>query len=286
MTAVTLAPITLEDVGRVSEFFRAHLNERVPASAWRALLDPPWPSESAPNRGFQLLEGDTVVGAYAAVYSTRRIATEDVRVCNMAAFCVREEHRAHSLRLLRAILAQKGYIFTDLSPSGNVPAMNERLGFRRVEAATRAVVNLPRPRGRGVSVTADPAGISSTLQGVDLEVYRDHHDAPAARHLVVRSGGRHAYLMYRRDRRKGIPVFATPLYVGGDPAVLADAWPSVAAHLLRQGLAVTLAESRILGFVPRGPGRVLANPRPRMFRGDVDPRRVDYLYSELTLVEW
>ena len=31
-----------------------------------------------------------------------------------------EEHRFHSLRLLKALLAQDGYHFTDLSPSGNV----------------------------------------------------------------------------------------------------------------------------------------------------------------------
>ncbi len=62
----------------------------------------------------------------------------------------------------------------------------------------------------------------------------------------------YAYLMYRRVRRKRLGLFAAPIFVGGDPALLRDAWPQVAARLLRHGLVVTLAERRVLGFTPTG----------------------------------
>ncbi len=52
-------------------------------------------------------------------------------VCNVAALCVRDDLRAHTVRLVRALLKQREYSFTDLSPSGNVVAMDERLGFLR-----------------------------------------------------------------------------------------------------------------------------------------------------------
>ena len=55
---------------------------------------------------------------------------------------------------------------------------------------------------------------------------------------------------------------------------------------LGRGLAVTLAERRVLGFSPGGPGRELARPRVKMYRGGVGAEDVDYLYSELTLLQW
>ena len=94
--------------------------------------------------------------------------------------------------------------------------------------------------------------------------------------------------MYRRDRRKRMPVFASPLHVGGSVALLEREWPTVAAHLARRGFAVTLAERRVLGFSPGGLGRELVRPRPKMYlaRGATAEPAVDYLYSELTLIQW
>ncbi|WP_203416530.1 hypothetical protein [Jiangella ureilytica] len=285
--AVVVRPVSAGDAWAVSRFLHQHLNPRVSADAWSLLLAPPWKAD-APNHGFQLLDGDRIVGVYAAVYSEREIGGEPVPFCNLAAFCVLEEYRPHSLRLVRALLGQKGFVFTDLSPSGNVIALNERLGFQRLDTATTLVANLPRPAGRGTRVTTAPAVLDRVLTGRDAEVYRDHRQAPAAQHLLVGRDGAHGYLMFRRDRRKRLPLFATPLYAGGDAGCLEAAWPAVAAHLLlRHGLPLTLAERRILGFTPGGPGRVLAQPRPKMFRAEhVGPESIDHLYSELTLVRW
>jgi hypothetical protein len=223
------------------------------------------------------------VGAYLAVYSTRDDGPNSV--CNLAAFCVIDQYRIHSLRLVRALLRQSEYLFTDLSPSGNVPAMNERLGFRHLDTSTRLVLNTPRP-ARRVTVTASPAALERTLVGRDAIVYRDHRGAAAARHALVLHDSGYAYLMYRRDRRKRLPVFASPLYSGGDTPVMEASWPAVGSHLLSQGLVATLAERRVLGFTPGGIGWELVRPRIKMYRGEVDAEHVDYLYSELTLLQW
>lgn len=278
-----VAPIEEDDIAASAAFLTEHLNPDVPAESWIALLRPPWPTLS--TRGFRLLVGDELVGVYAMVYSIRG---ERV-VCNLAAFCVMEQHRAHSLRLLRAALAQPGMVFTDLSPSGNVPALNVRLGFSHLDTATRLVANLPLPLPlhlpRGAALTTDPERIASMLSGEDATVFRDHRRAPAARHVLVCDGDRYAYLMYRRDARKRLRIFASPLYVGGDRALLQRSWPRVSAHLRRQGMLATLAERRVLGFVPGGWGAALRHPRPKMFKG-ASADEVDYLYSELTLLEW
>jgi hypothetical protein len=281
-----LSPVLEEDLDDVAAFLHVELNPRVTASEWRALLTPPWRAD-APNHGFLLRVDGRIVGAYAAVYADREVEGGIHRFCNLAAFCVRDEHRAHSFRLMRALLGQKGFEFTDLSPSGNVVALNERLGFERLDTATRITANVPGARPRGVSVSGRPEVIAATVRGADAAVYRDHRDAAAARHLVVRAGDAYAYLVFRKDRRKGVPVFATPLYAGGDRTLLQRAWPTVAGHLLwRHRLFATLAERRILGFAPRF-GRAQTKPRAKMFRSKtLVAAQIDYLYSELTLLEW
>lgn len=279
-------PIGVDDVPAVSRFFHDHLNSRVAPDAWARLLTPPWPSP-AETRGYQLVVGERVVGAYAAVSSTRGSGDDVLRVCNLAAFCVLEQYRTQSLLLVRAMLKQPGYLFTDLSPSGNVVAMNERLGFQRLDTATRLTLNLPWPRRRGIRVSQDLDAIARIVAGDDARIFADHRAAPAAQHLVVTDGERYAYLIFRTDRRKRLPIFASPLYVGGDGSLLERAWGSVASRLLlRHGLVATLAEQRVLGFSPRI-GVEVKHPRPKMFRGEgATPDDVDYLYSELTLVRW
>ncbi|MDZ5660554.1 hypothetical protein SFC79_02155 [Nocardioides sp. S-58] len=282
---VDVAPIGDEDVVAVGDFLHRHLNSRLSSEQWARSAMPTW-SVDAPNHGFLLRQGDEVVGVYLAFYSERVVDGEVRRVCNLAAWCVLEEHRAHGVRLARAMLRQKGYDFVDLSPSGNVVELNARLGFEFLDTATALVPNVPLPSRRGVRVVTRPEDIERTLSGRDLAVYRDHRHAGAAWHFVVTVGGESCYVMARRDRRRGVALFATLLHVS-DPAVLARAGHAPYRHLLlRHRTLVTLAEHRVAGRPPRL-SRAQRAPRRRMFRSRHTPAgAIDYLYSELTCVPW
>jgi hypothetical protein len=284
--AVALAPITQADAGRVGAFLHAHLNGHVPAEGWERAIRVPWAFD-APNAGFMLLDADDVVGAHLAFYSEREIAGRSERICNLGAFCVLEEHRFHSLRLLKALLAQDGYHFTDLSPSGNVPELNRRLRFRSLDTTTALVPNLPWPSrpGRDV-VSADPAVIARTLDSSELAIYRDHAGTSAARHVVLSRGDETCYVMFRKERRRGLPLFASLLHVSHPELLRRMAGPFARHLLLRHGVPATLAEERIAGRAPR-----LSFPmrehRQKMFRSHtLEPAQIDYLYSELVCVSW
>lgn len=283
---IDVRPIADDDAGAVAIFLHDHLNSRVSPAAWGALLAPPW-SADTPNHGFQLVADDTIVGVYLAVYSERDVDGEPRRFCNLAAFCVLEEFRGHSVRLMRAILAQKGFEFTDFSPSGNVVALNQRLGFAALDTATRLTPNLPHLPRRGLTISDDPTVVAGVLSGQDARVYSEHRDAAAARHIVAITDGEYGYLVVRKDRRKRLPLFASPLYAGGSQALLRSAWPHIGSHLLlRHAALATLAERRVLGFSPTL-GFDLAAPRAKMLRStNMRAEAVDYLYSELTLLEW
>lgn len=283
---VTLGPITHHDIGPVAAFLTAHLNARVSPDSWAAAMTPPNSWGQAPNHGFMLTSGQDIVGVYLAFYSTREIDGREVKVCNLAAWCVLDEHRAHSLKLLRAILRQKGYTFTDLSPSGNVVPLNQRLRFTTLDTATAVIPNLPWPRSRTVSVTSDQAVIAAALTGPDRRIFEDHAQAAAARHILIRSGDQTCHVIFRHDRRKRLPIFGSLLHVS-NPDLLSRTHRQLSRHLLLEHrVLVTLAELRIAGPAPAG-SRLLAQARPRMFKSDeLHADRVDYLYSELTNVAW
>jgi hypothetical protein len=283
---VELAPITGLNVTAAADFLHANLNSRVSPSVWTHAMAVPWKVE-APNCGFMLRDGDRVVGVHLAFYSERVLAGQAERFCNLGAWCVLPEFRLHSLRLLRALLAQDGYHFTDLSPSGTVVPINTRLAFQSLDTSTALVPNLPWPTlGRRTRISADPDVIESVLTGADAELYRDHAHAAAARHLVLIRGNDSCYVMFRNVSRKNLPVFAAILYVS-NPGLFQRAILPLARHLLiHHHVLATLAELRIVGYRPR-PSLMLPSPRPKMYRSPrLEPEQIDDLYSELVCVPW
>jgi hypothetical protein len=283
-TNVELGAITANDVPAVGEFLNRHLNRRLSAVTWARAIIPTWSSKS-PNHGFMLTSNREIVGVYLAFYSERIINGTTQRFCNLAAFCVVEEHRNQGLRLARALLAQPGYHFTDLSPSGNVVELNKRLGFTSLDSATVLLPNVPWPPVPSIRVTSNLNVIERTLCGKDRLVFRDHREAAAARHILITRGPEHCYVIVRKHRRKNLPLFASILYVGNSE-LLRQTRSHFCRHLLLHHRApVTLAEIRVVGFRPHG--LQLRRPRPKMFKSKtLDPSAIDYLYSELTCVAW
>jgi hypothetical protein len=276
--------ITEADLPAVGRFMHDNLNPRVADDDWAKALRVPW-QVASPNHGYLLRHNGQVVGAYLAYYSERTVAGEVRRICNLGAWCVLEEYRAEGIRLLRALLSQRGYEFTDLSPSGNVVALNQRLRFQSLDTSTALVPNLPRPAGVW-RVVDDPTTVEALLSGSELDIYRDHRRAAAAHHLVTTDGTDHCYVIWRRDRRKGLPLFATILYVS-DKAVFLRSSSAVTRRLaVRHGIPATLIEARVAGGRP-GFSLALSASRPKMFKSArLAPQDIDYLYSELTCLNW
>jgi hypothetical protein len=283
---VELAQIKSADVPAVARFMNTHLNQRVPASRWAQALSVPWQVE-APNHGFFLRQDGVVVGAYLAYYSERPIDGLPEQFCNLGAWCVLDGHRHQGVRLLTRLLGQKGYHFTDFSPSGNVVPLNRRLKFTDLDTTTALVPNVPLPRRRGdMRVTARPDALLDTLSGEELALFRDHQHAAAAKHLLVSTPREHCYVVFRRDSRKKVRAFGSLLHVS-NPELFRAAIGQVSSHLLtRHGIAATLVELRIAGGRPAR-GTLLKTSRPKMFRSEtLDPDKIDYMYSELTCLAW
>jgi hypothetical protein len=234
-----------------------------------------------------LLDDDKVVGAYLAFYSERMIDGRRERFCNLGAWCVLPNYRFYSLRLLKALLAQEGYHFTDLSPSGNVVQLNSRLKFDFLDTTTTLMLNLPWPGWpRRTEIISNPMEVGRVLTGEELQLYRDHAGAGAAHQLVLRSGEDHCYVVFRKDRRKKLPFFVSILHVSNPDAFRKMARP-LARHLLfRHGALASLVERRVVAH-RAWPSFMLRSPRRKMFKSaHLESDQIDDLYSELVCVPW
>ncbi|WP_454295825.1 hypothetical protein [Salana multivorans] len=287
-TNAVVEPIETADLPAVGEFLHTHLNPALSAADWARALTPTWVTECS-THGYLLRADGVVVGVYAAFYSEQPTSEGGSRrVCNLAAWCVLEEHRAHSLLLIRKMIRQRDRDLTDLSPSGAVVATNERLGFTHLDTSGGLVLNLPLARApRGARVVTDLDEIAAVLTGEDRRAFEDHRDSPAVRHLAVVVGERVCWVVTRTVRRKRLPIFAAVVHVS-DRALFSEVSGVVYRHLLLRGARpFTLVETRVTGSVPWHAVR-LASQRPKMFRSrtGTPPESVTQLYSELTQVAW
>lgn len=286
MGRTSVSPISATDLDRVGDFLHRNLNARLSGQQWATAALVPW-SVDAPNHGFMLQEGDKVVGVYLAFYSDRMVNGRIERFCNLGAWCVLPTHRLHSITLLRSLLNQPGYHFTDLSPSGHTVPVNTRLKFSSIDTATALLPNLPWPSWPGLyRVTSDYGKVGALLADDQLQIYRDHRQAQAARHAVIEQGDERCYVIFRRDRRKNLPLFASVLYASNQPLFRKTARVFGRHLLLRYGALATLVELRVCGGQPTG-SVVLRSSRPKMFRSDsLSADQIDNLYSELVCVGW
>lgn len=276
---IRLAPIGTADTDRVAAFLREQMEREWSLELWRQAISPSWPA-AGPNHGFQLLDGERVVGAYVAYYSEREIDGVTERICNLGTWAVHPDHRTGGLRLLRELLRQEGYTFTDLTPNPTVLRINSKLGFEPLGNHAVTVPNLPWPPlpGRG-GISSDPATLERELRGEELRLYRDHAGAAAVRHLLLSHGEERCYVALRRDVFRHLPV-CTLLHVG-NPGLLARMSGPLSRHLLlRHGAVAHVVDEAIAPYRPR---LSLRKERVRrMFRGDrVRAGQLDYLYSEL-----
>jgi hypothetical protein len=278
---VELVPITDTDVAAAADFLNANLDDRVPWA--RVCSAVPWKVD-APNHGFMLHDGQRIVGVHLAFYSERLIAGKTERFCNLGGWCVLPEFRFHSIQLLKELLAQDGYHFTGLSPSEKVLPIHRRFQFRYLDTSAALIPHLPWPSVPGLTrISAAPDVIERRLAGPELELYRDHAQALAARHLVLTRGQDSCYVIYREMRYKSVPVLAVILHVG-NPGLFRRAIVPLTRYLLvRRRLVATLAELRVIGYRP--PLSFILNSWPKTYRSSsLDAGQIDYLYSELACV--
>ena len=277
MARPSIEPITESTLPEFARFLHLHLKADRSAADWEAGLRTQWLPEAG-NFGFVVREEGEIVGGIGAFYSLRQIRGQPERFCNITSWCVLEAYRQQSMRLAMALLSQKGYHFTNFSPTKVVGSTLKFLKFKELDERVAVMLNWPSLGWAGISVLTSPEAIEDALQGEDLKGFRDHAQFPWLRQVVFGKPGQWCHVIYKRRSFKGL-ASAHILHVS-DRTAFASGFRRLAAHFVRQGIATTQVELRYIGAAP-WPSAIRLGFNPKLYLSpSLSDDDIDCLYSE------
>lgn len=275
MARPSLEPVTDANLAEFAQFLHDHLMQSRSVADWESGLRTQWLPDLA-NHGFVVRDEGRIVGGIGAYYAQREIRGQAERFCNITSWCVLDAYRQQSMRLAMALLGQKGFHFTNFSPTKVVGSSLKFLKFKELDERVAVVLNLPRLGG--AKLLTQQAEIESALQGEALRAYREHLRFPWLRHVVFGTPGRWCHVIWKRRSFKGLPA-ADVLYVG-DRAVFDESFGRLATHFALRGIVSTHVPMRCVDHAP-WPAKMRSGFNPKLFLSEtLDAKDIDCLYSE------
>ena len=215
---VTLREIFDEDLEDVYYFLSSNFDPELNLDIWQSAFSRSWMSEK-PNNGFMLKESGTIVGVFCALYSQRLTQKGMQYVCNTSTWYVLDAYRSHSLKLMAAMLGQKGFLFTSLSASPNVHELHRQFKFRSYVTTIVAIPNLPKLNyfSKRMEILDDPNSISSCLDSENRQISIDHMDIPTVQQIVFHASNETLLVIFDIRNVRGVP--ATNVFYLSNPDI-------------------------------------------------------------------
>jgi hypothetical protein len=279
---MAVTPIQEADLSEVCDFLNAQLNRKIDVAAWRYSVIQPW-TDSRPNFGMQLRDGRRIVGVFLAIYSVQNIDGIARHFCNPHSWCVLQEYRQQSISLVLALVKQKGYTFTMLTPNPKVAEVFKALKFAPLSREMVAHINVPPwSLWSGTArVESDPTKIEALLCSRCLVDYKNHRHISWLRFLAIGEPGMACLLVYKLAKWKRLP--AVRLLHIGDAATLDRYFPLYRRHMLFvEHMFSTLVERRLLTRAPLLSLQWESMQNKLWLGSEVSEVAITNLYSELT----
>ncbi|MBL0355090.1 MAG: hypothetical protein WAS49_03695 [Candidatus Dechloromonas phosphoritropha] len=281
MTKPIIEPITDQTLPEFAAFLEFNMPVSRSAEDWILGLRVSW-CESRPNYGFLMRDQGEVVGGIGAFYADRIIGGQKEKFCNITSWCVLDSHRKYSMQLTMSIVAQRGYHFTDFSPTKVVAGTLQFFKFKSLDEGIAVVPNLPLPLFSG-RVLTESCDIEQNLTGKMLDVWRDHTKFPWLHHLIVGKTNDWCYVIYKPRRFKSLPC-SKVIYLS-DGRVFNRYLNCLSWHFFWQGMMTTHVEKRMLSEIPMT-AIVRTGFNPKQFLSQtLEPKDIDYLYSETVALD-
>jgi hypothetical protein len=289
---VTIREARGEDFPRVYPLLH-ELNPEITREQWQQLFVDH--SKVQNDRyGWMLVDGGEVVGFLGTTIGERLVRGERLRLCNTTAWTVRKEYRAHSLSLYARVLADKRLEVTNLSPTQQVLAMMQKLGFSLMDKTERIILPVVTPASLldRARVLTHPEEVERALEGESLRLFRDHQ-LPYNRHALLLAPEGPCYLMMNRSpkavagRRIKIP-FARVHHIGA-PEIFNRHTEKASAYIATAfGVAAMIVDERMLrGRIPWHSFERRGGPKQAAFRSSkLTDQDIDGLYTEAVLLNF
>jgi hypothetical protein len=269
---IRVVPAAADRFAEIAPLF--HLLEP-PVRPWRALFDLPWPTAHR-ERGFVLEDAGRVVGFFGTVWRGH--------VCNLSTWVTLPEYRAHSLRLLQAVLGLEDCTLTCHTPDGKLYPLYKKFGFADLETHVRVLPPCPPlaalwPAWR---TTTCVEKIAPRLHGREAEICA-HHRGLRCGHLLVWRGDEYCYVIFTRTRGRRA-WFAQVQWISHPQIFAARLGDVRRALLLATGTPLVMIGRRLVEGLAL-PGREVALATPAVYRSaTLRPADIDNLYSEVLLL--
>ena len=213
---VTLRGILDEDLDDVYRFVSKNFDPGVKLETWRLAFNRSWMHEK-PNNGFMLVADKTIVGVFCALYSQQQTRKGIQNICNTSTWFVMDAYRSHSLKLMAAMMDQKGFLFTSLSTSPNVHELHRIFGFRTYITTLVAIPNLLKLIyvSKKLEILVDPKSMGKYLDSDVKQISIDHMGIPTVQQIVFRAADEALLVIFDIRRARGVP--ATNIFYLSNP---------------------------------------------------------------------
>ena len=279
---VALRPAVANDIPAIIKFLHDHMDRRISHQRWRRILDYNWPGEKL-TRGWLVEDAGDIVGYLGLVYAPRVIDGADHCLVNLTSWYLRRPYRdlKTALAMLRAATADDAATYTVFSSRPAVTRLMRRGGFRCLDD-TRFVWHRTDAGPGDLEVWSEPAAIRSRLPLPARQVFDDHAAFNATPYLIQAPGGETCFLLMS-IRQKGADIaYHEALHVS-DPSVFAAHAQQFADTVLPAEKALVAVDCR---FLAGQTAETEPIPAPRFFKSSrLQPRQVDFLYSEILLLK-
>ena len=228
---VNLREIFDEDLEDVFSFLSKNFDSKLNLDIWRSAFGQSWMPEK-PNNGFMLKESGTIVGVFCALYSQRPTQKGVQYVCNTSTWYVLDTYRSHSLKLMTAMLSQKGFLFTSLSASQNVHELHRRFKFQSYVTTLVAIPNLPKLNyfSKKMEILDDLNSIGKYLDSKNRQISFDHMDIPTVQQIVFHTSNEPLLVIF--DIRNVRGISATNIFYLSNPDIFYKNQKEICSYFL------------------------------------------------------
>lgn len=252
----------------------------------RKIFDYRWPRDET-HCGLILVDGDRTVGFLGMIFSRRQVNGTTEKFCNLTSWYVHKDYRSRAISMILALRGMKDYTITDLTPAKNVYTVQNKLGFKDLDAAGRLLLPFGRrlfqPKHPDREMTHDPAAIENKLTGQHLKIFNDHQPYPCF-HFLLSGKDRYCYIIYTKLKRKRVPYLH--LHYISDPDLFGLAYRDIRKSLLSRARAYfILIDSRLVKNRRLPLSICLPYRAPKQYlSARLEPEQIDNLYSELVML--
>jgi len=256
------------------------------AAKAKAIFEYPWERDET-HCGLILVDGDRTVGFLGMIFSRRKIDDKIEKFCNLTSWYVHEDYRSRAIAMILPLHGMQGYTITDLTPAKNVYTIQNKLGFKDLDAAGRLLLpfgrRLLQPHYDATDLTHDSAAIETRLTGQDLTIFNDHRPYQCE-HFLLTGKDRYCYIIYTKLKRKRFPY--AHLHYISDPELFGIAYRVIRKSLLAHAKTYfLLVDSRMVKNQKLPVSFCLPYRAPKQYlSASLKPEQIDNLYSELVML--